>query len=126
MIDELTRERALELHRQMWTEMQKRLGDNPTARDRLAFKDEWCGEHFPNEGVRHSCFLCEYTIQFSEDGWEDCSRCPVVWPCEPRYGKDDYFCEGLETMDIRNGYRFMPISKILSLPERDGVQDVTD
>ena len=117
---ELTKEKALELHRQMWTEMQEKLGDNPDARDRCSFKDKWCDEHFPGEPIEHSCFLCEYASQFSADGCEDCSRCPIVWPCEPSYGKDDYFCEGLETLDEENGYRFIPISKILSLPEREG------
>lgn len=119
---ELTKEKALELHRQMWTEMQKHLGDNPSARDRLIFKDAWCGEHFPHEEVAHSCFLCEYTRRHSEDEYEDCSLCPVVWPCEPSYGKEDYFCEGLENLDTENGYRYMPISKILSLPEREATE----
>jgi hypothetical protein len=116
---ELTKEKALELHRQMWTDMQEAFGDKPSARNRVAFKEDWCDEHFPCEHITHCCFLCEYTCQFSEDGAEDCSRCPVVWPCEPSYWKDDYFCEGNENDDVENGYRFIPISKLLSLPERE-------
>ena len=120
---ELTKEKALELHRQMWSEMQKYLGDNPSAMQRVAFKDKWCEEHFPGEEIRHSCFLCEYTRQFSESGDKDCSRCPIVWPCEPSDGIDDYFCEGYWTLDEENGYRFIPISEILALPERE-IEDV--
>lgn len=119
---ELTKEKALELHRQMWTDMQERLGDKPSATDRWDFKCKWCEEHFPNEEIEHSCFLCEYTCQFSEDGIEDCSRCPVVWPCEPSRDIDDYFCEGKALIDEENGYRFMPISKILALPERKTIE----
>ena len=120
---ELTKEKALELHRQMWTEMQNRLGDKPSVLDRREFKDKWCEEHFPGEEIQHSCFLCEYTRQFSEDGFEDCSRCPVVWPCEPNCDIDDYFCEGIVPIDKNNGYRFMPISRIIALPERE-IEDV--
>lgn len=116
---ELTKEKALELHRQMWTDMQKYLGDSPSAMQRVTFKDKWCEKHFPGEEIRHSCFLCEYTRQFSESRGEYCSRCPVVWPCEPSDGIDDYFCEGKALIDEKNGYRFMPISKILALPERE-------
>lgn len=116
---ELTKEKAMELHRQMWTDMQECLGDKPSARNRWYFKEKWCEEHFPGEDIQHCCFLCEYTCQFSEDGFEDCLRCPVVWPCEPSFSIDDYFCEGTTLIDEENGYRFMPISKILSLPERE-------
>ena len=117
----LTKEKTLKLHRQMWTDMQKALGDNPTQNDRMMFKATWCVTRFPISHVTHNCFLCEYTNQFSGAEREvDCSRCPIVWPCEP-CDKDGYFCEGLENRDEKNGYRFIPISKILSLPEREGV-----
>jgi hypothetical protein len=34
---------------------------------------------------------------------------------------EGYFCEGKDGGNIEDGYRFIPISKILSLPEREGV-----
>jgi hypothetical protein len=108
----LTKEKALELHRQMWTDMQKEFGDKLSPRNKRHFKDKWCEEHFPGEDITHSCFLCEYTCQFTGDGFEDCSRCPIVWPCEPSDDIEDYFCE-------ESGYTSMPISKLLSLPERE-------
>ena len=109
---ELTKEEAVRLHIEMWTAMKEALGDRPRWIDRRNFKKKWCEEHFPGEDITHSCFLCEYTCQFTGDGFEDCSRCPVVWPCESSGNVDDYFCEG-------SGYTSMPISKLLSLPERE-------
>ena len=111
---ELTKEKALELHRQMWTDMQKMFGDKLSPRNKRRFKEKWCDEHFPGKDITHSCFLCEYTCQFSESGFEDCSRCPVVWPCESSGNVDDYFCG-------ESNYVSMPISVILALPEREGV-----
>ena len=45
MNQKLTKEEALKLHRQMWSDMQKELGDNPSYFERLDFKDEWCKKH---------------------------------------------------------------------------------
>lgn len=100
----LTRQRALKLHRQMWTDMQKELGDNPKGGERVIFKDEWCEKHFPNESIESSCFLCEY----ANFGAHSCRRgqnCLVVWP----YGDcttHDYYYDA-------------PISEILALLERE-------
>ena len=57
---QLTREEALKYHRMMWTDMQTALGDKPSFRQRDAFKQEWCKEHFPEEKIESHCFLCEY------------------------------------------------------------------
>lgn len=95
----LTRERALELHRQMWADMQKTIGDDPAPWKRVQFKDVWINEHFPNAVICNDCFLCEYV------GNENlgCRSCPIKWPGS--------FCE--------NYYLTVPISKILELPEGD-------
>ena len=47
MLD-ITRENALKLHRQMWSDMQRDLGDCPSLNDRLKYKGQWCREHFGN------------------------------------------------------------------------------
>ena len=99
----MKKERALELHRQMWTDMQKELGDNPEDYERIFFKEKWCKSHFPGEIIRHHCFLCDY-IFGSGDG---CYKCPIVWP----YG---------QCVDNRYYYS-APISEILALPEREDV-----
>lgn len=50
-MENLSRERALELHRQMWSEMKEEFGDNPSQDERYDFKREWIYNHFPNENV---------------------------------------------------------------------------
>ena len=106
---DLTRERALELHRQMWGDMQKELGDKPRPWERIEFKEEWCEQHFPDEKIFASCFLCEYTTV--ENGEADCNRCPILWGSEEE--NEGYYCASRE-----NDYATVPISQILALPER--------
>jgi len=107
---DLTRERALELHREMWGDMQKELGDNAHSWERVEFKIKWCKKHFPNETIYAHCFLCEYTID--ESGKGDCNRCPILWGSEKRL--ETYYCSGRE-----NDYTSVPISQILALPEKE-------
>ena len=99
----LTREEALKLHRQMWGDMQKELGDCPSLEERKSFKACWCRDHTPEVIPIANCYLCEYIKQI---GAPNCSNsCPIDWgyfTC--MYGKVDY--------------RYSPISEILALPER--------
>lgn len=104
----LTREEALKLHRQMWSDMQKDLGDNPIGADRLEYKEKWCDEHFPTEHIELHCFLCEYVNDIS------CIRCPIKWPNEP--DDDNCYCA------IDRYYYSAPISELLALPEREDVE----
>ena len=108
---ELTREKALELHRQMWTDMQKDLGDEPLREQRFGYKKDWIKKHFPElvaddcgDLIRNNCFLCEY----ADEGYGWC-ECLIDWPqgrCEDAY-------------DEIGDWRYMPISKLLALPERE-------
>lgn len=109
MYRELTREEALSLHRQMWTDMQKELGNNPAAIDRENFKRNWCEQHFPNQAIINNCFLCEYTGEF-------CNDCPIIWPNTDRKSFGFYCCR-INGKDM-NGYNSMPINRLLALPER--------
>lgn len=104
----LTREEALEFHRQMWTDMQNELGDMPSEYDREDFKEKWCAKHFPNDEISLHCFLCDYDDQFGED----CLHCPIDWS---NGGNDRWGCLYGE---IR--YDLSPISAILELPVRKG------
>ena len=102
----LTREEALRLHRQMWTDMQRELGDNPRSIERSKFKWSWCESHFPDDAdaIYAHCFLCEYVKQ----NHIKCNRgngCLVKWP----HGG---------CLDEIN-YETAPISVILALPERE-------
>ena len=112
IMKDLTRERALELHRQMWTDMRNELGDCPTKQQRHEYKRNWIVEHFPEletdncDVIRHNCFLCEYVN--AEYGY---CECLVEWP--------EQWCEeGENECDERN-WQYMPISDLLALPERD-------
>lgn len=106
---ELTREQALKLHRQMWTDMQQELGDNPNSLERELYKRKWCREHFPDENIRDCCFLCEYAHnKYKSDGGFPCRYCLIKWDC-------NYCFEG---DSIKKSYRNMPISQLLALPER--------
>lgn len=116
----LTREEALEFHRQMWTDMQKALGDNPFPNERFAFMHKWIENHFPHgTRVLYDCFLCEYGRQKCNTLFP-CAYCPIAWNpycgsagCNPgKYYVDFY---GLKD------YRFTPISRILALLEREDV-----
>ncbi len=95
----LTKEQALSYHRQMWSDMQRDLGDCPSAFDRVLYKANWCIDHGFNN-LRYYCFLCEYVSGV-------CEYCPIVWPEEDCKGKSNY-----------GNWLMMPISKLLALPER--------
>lgn len=109
---ELTREKALSYHRQMWSDMQRDLGDEPLREQRFAYKRKWIKNHFPElvdknsdyEIIRNNCFLCEYVDE--NYGWCDC---PIDWPA----GR----CEDGEHKSEEN-WDYMPISELLALPER--------
>jgi len=97
----LTREKALQKHREMWTAMREALGDKPSLRARNMFKIEWCLQHEKDEIFCH-CYLCQYTHEHGIG----CGDCPIDW------GNGDT-CVGGYT-----DYGFSSLSEILALPER--------
>lgn len=100
----LSKEEALRLHRKMWSDMQKELGDCPSDEKRVAFKKHWCESHGYN--VSHNCFLCEYDYQIGTKdclSFSGCRNCPIKWPNGTCY--TGYY------------YYFAPISEILALEE---------
>lgn len=103
---ELTRERALELHRQMWTNMQRDLGDNPGYREREKYKNKWCKEHFPDEYIDNDCFLCEYDRL--NNGHNCRNTCLIKWPNG-----------GCSVGAPEFRYYNMSISRLLALLERN-------
>jgi len=111
---ELTRERALELHRRMWTDMQQELGDNPCGIDRVLYKNEWCDKYFPKERIANDYFLCEYIY---EGYVRNCKNCPIKWATENNNDAITTFC------CYDNYYFNAPISEILALPERKISED---
>lgn len=116
----LTKKEALRLHRQMWSDMRDKLGDNPTVDERSDFKNDWVEEHFPGENVSYNCFLCEYAINKESNHEyvcsEVCAYCPLKWTAK-------HFSNSCERYSALNAtpncdWRFSSISDILALPER--------
>ena len=122
----LTREEAVKLHRQMWTEMREELGDDATADDREDFKHKWCREHFPDKNINNQCFLCEYVSHYCCTK-RMCRRCPIDWSGLSRDAYKDYTCCADYKGEIKDSnaeiFLAAPISEILALPERE-VADV--
>ena len=120
MNEKLTREEAIELHREMWQDMQTELGDDPSYSERVAFKKKWVEDYFPDEHVNSDCFLCEYAQSVTGDSFTRCRNCPIAWNSKFRP-----ICKpGIFDVCERNAidYRYSPISVILALPEREGAK----
>lgn len=130
-MENLSCETALKLHRQMWSEMKEELGDNPNREERYDFKRKWVIEHFPDEIIRHYCFLCEYALNNDNEGYyytnaRVCQNCPIQWIKNPKYNS----CEASGGLSDLNevfvdfddyeycDWRYSSISDILALPER--------
>lgn len=113
----MTKEGALLLHREMWEDMQKELGDCPTAADRIAYKEKWLEKH-GYTGVLYNCFLCEYAINNDYSG-NHCVLCPIDW--SPLSANRSNYCTSLYWRNKschKNIYGNAKISEILALPER--------
>ena len=109
----MSEEMAVRLHRMMWSDMQRELGDCPSCDDRLNFKHEWVKRNFPGEHIASDCWLCEYASSVAYKIGSDpyCAYCPIKWP--------SWHCN---TMDF--SYAKEPISDILALPAKsDKIMD---
>lgn len=129
-----TKEEAIRLHKEMWSEMKEKLGDNPDSHSRCNFKFNYLKTHeytdeFCNVNIQCHCFLCEYAEDKHREDWKKgvyrkrCAHCPIDWSkLTPDRNSSNYgYClysndGGYEVWEIA------PISKILELPERDGVE----
>lgn len=118
MMAELTDAEILYLHKWMWTDMRKALGDDPGATERIKFKRDWCKERYIS--ISHNCFLCEHA---GEDSFysPNCFRCLVLWPDDfCCYDRD---CGSRDEYYLNSCYLNAPISDILNLPTREFVSD---
>lgn len=109
----MSEEMAVRLHRMMWSDMQRELGDNLCS-GRATYKEEWLDKHFPGEHFMHNCFLCEYVMQQTGErpllGCNDCKLCPIKWPGDN--------CS-LREREGGVNYLQSPISYVLALPARN-------
>lgn len=125
---DLTREQTIKLHRQMWTDMLSELGDNPTAKQRVDFKDSWCNKWCKENGyvsahVTGSCFLCEYTRNKGiVPSYLECNVCPINWTKAEDIlviPGQDAWCVSSYIPTGKDYFLTAPISKILAIPERE-------
>lgn len=109
----MSEEMAVRLHRMLWSDMQKELGDNLCS-GRAAYKAEWLDKHFPGEHFTHDCFLCEYVMQQTGNrpllDCAECKICPIKWPGDN--------CS-LREREGGVNYLQSPISYVLALPARN-------
>lgn len=107
-----TKEEALKYHRQMWTDMEKELGNCPSAKKRRKFKKRWCRDN-GFQYIRNNCFLCE-------QAYGDCLKCAIDWTIntDDEHVEHEYACE-------RNKVKWYEASifQILALPERKTIND---
>lgn len=131
MNKEFTKEEALKLHRKMWGDMQRELGDCPNVNERIKFKQEWMTKNGfgKNYQIKNNCFLCEYatyntiynfTIRFAE-----CKNCPINWKnltpneFDVHYGTCMYSKFSPKEGFWGELWQVAPISEILNLPEKE-------
>lgn len=112
IMTELTREQAIQLHVEMWTDM-KNAGVSDNMHARYEFKEQWCKDH----GIKlfNHCALCEYAYQqndhsdicmciFCPGHWEsDDPGCMCVTNIEGKNWYDMYYDEIIHICDTEEG-----------------------
>lgn len=90
---ELTKEVAIELHKEMWQAMKDAGGGN-TSKERASFKHAYLSEKFPDVSVSHDCWLCEYSNGGNTFKSVNCASCILNWckGCD-YYNKNTGICQ---------------------------------
>ena len=121
MKEKLTKEKALSLHRRMWTDMLLKLGNNPDGLSRTVFKLDWLQAH-NYEDIECNCFLCEYDFQQRKLEMDFCDFCPIDWS-SLSVEKEKASCgdKYIHSDSYTSIWKSAPIDEILNLPEKEGV-----
>lgn len=89
----LTKEQAIEKHREMWNWITDKIIEEKNVQNIYGLKQTYCENKFPNQYILNYCFLCEYSKEY---GRENCSLCPLDWEskcnnfmCEDKYNISD-------------------------------------
>jgi hypothetical protein len=121
-----TKEDAINLHKQMWSDMLKHEKETQqvfTPLDKIRFKKEWCITYFGRE-ISNNCILCEYAqyqLSQSNNQFEEldekirhCVFCPLSWGSnENNLIKGKSLCEN-NVVD----WRWNSITQIIDLKEK--------
>ena len=129
-IKNLTKEQALQLHKEMWLEMaespyvvkdgfEKDVAPSFITSESMArniFKRDYMEER--GLEVLNNCFLCEYALQQSEFGDDYCKHCPANWcGTEQKCLNPSYMCECGECNEI--DWRYSNVLKIANIKPRE-------
>ena len=119
----LSKEEAIELHRQMWQDMYDANIPIGTI-ERNLYKEHWLEVH-GIEGILCSCFLCHYACQqWEANGFVGdfyCRYCPLSWrkPCSPPLAYiDEFYCEQGRD-NIFYDWRYASANTIANLPVKE-------
>lgn len=114
----LTRDKAIELHRKMWSW----IADTTKKEKRCVSKTEYFDEHNILWYPRNKCYCCEFTCG-------NCSLCPINWKskmdkvmCENKlyYGDDKGFYAQWSSAYTKNDWKTAVklARKLATLPEK--------
>ena len=115
---QLTRERAITLHRRMW----RWIGLKTLREKRCVEKHEWFNK-FELEWIKSLCYCCEYAQQIADNSSLSCKACPVDWGVRtctaPGRGLYDLWCDAVKDRDWQEAGKLA--LQIAELPEREEI-----
>lgn len=96
----LTREKAIEKHRELWNEIAHVLSEIETGDIELwDLKTKALRNLGEKEIPLNGCYCCEYTKPYDYEG--ACDFCPIKWRC-----RGEFRCEKSEFGDFKNELYF--------------------
>ena len=116
---QLTRERAITLHRRMW----RWIGLKTLREKRCVRKEEWF-ERFGLKTIYSDCYCCEYARQFFPySDWRNtrCFYCPIDWGVKRDCcGEGALFKLWCHEIDMENWQEAGKLAlQIVELPEKE-------
>lgn len=93
----LTREKAIELHRNMWNWIADRIEKLKIVVNIYYYKKEYCDIN-KYYFILHKCFCCEYASRKCYVGYM-CQMCPLDWESKTNY----MMCENAESENDYKG-----------------------
>lgn len=128
----LTKQKAIELHRDMWNWIAEQY-ENDSTEEAYDLKTQYCRQHGFYH-LEHECFCCEYDDQAGVETDEYCKYCPLLWGTETE--TTSYYCEcdntGLwskickgtvyKTLNIGRQEVIRLAKQIANLPERPNIK----
>lgn len=126
----LTKEIAVEKHRELWNKiaeiMDEKANEDPTECDgkklRLSEVKKMAMLRLTGiKQIKNACYCCEYDDQFYPA--DECSHCPLVWGGDPELLCYEAEYEDFKDTLIRESFKRARETalEIANLPEREGI-----